>query len=170
MKNTITGPAVDPAGAGTRASLRQAIAEWRGLGGEPPSDQEFDRRLRQIDSRLERARDNAPTSNRARGLVRQLEAERESFIRHVEEFRVAWLRARDAAEEAEAVLIAGAPKARQDAVAAARAERDEIARRCEDAGRRGGWEACTRLRWALSKAEDVVAKAIRLACEDDTET
>lgn len=170
MKNTITGPAVDPAGLGTRASLRQAIAEWRGLGGEPVSDQEFERRLRQIDSRLERAREHAPTSNRARGLVRQLEAERESFVRNVEEFRVAWLRARDAAEEAEAILIEGAPKARQDAVAAARAERDEIARRLEEVGRRAGWEARTRLGWALSQAEDALAKAIRLACEDDTET
>jgi hypothetical protein len=177
MRNTSMAAAadIDAAPATTRREARQrlraALAEWAAMQGEEPlGDRELEQALRAIDSRLDRAAANAATSNRARGLVAQLEQERRELIANTESFRLEWLRARDAASDAQAVLIEGAPKVRQDAVAVAKAARDEAARALEAAGNRQGWEVRTRLQWALTQAEDGLREATRAACEDDSET
>lgn len=157
-------------GREARQRLRAVLAEWETMRGtEPLGDRELERAVRSIDIRLNRAAANAVTSNRARGLVAQLEQERRELIANTESFRLAWLQARDAARDAQAVLIENAPKAMQDAVAVAQAARDEAARALEAAGNRQGWEIRTRLQWALTQAEDTLRDATRAACEDDSE-
>jgi len=152
-----------------RADLRAVLAEWQTVqaGGAPMSDEQFERRLRAIDGRLRRAELKAIMSSSGEAAVAALEAERARLIADVESHRLAWVRAEDTAREIEAGLIAGAPEARRQAVASARAERDQAAQTLEQAGA-VAWPIRSRLQARLIDAEARLRDVVAAACGDDS--